>query len=268
MRVPLFVQKIFKSATWCMPPRPDPVLFLTFDDGPHPDVTPHVLDILKNFRAKATFFCVGENILQHRDVFEKTLAAGHAIGNHSFYHLNGWKTKTSDYFRDVNRCDEILTPEIGKWEMGNGKQEMGIGDSKINSDTSGKKINSDVRQPNLLNATYQLPTANYSLHTPNSQLPAARLFRPPYGKLTLRQYATLRTEYKIVMWDVLSGDFNKNRSGEECSEYVCQNARNGSIVVFHDSVKAKERVLYSLPKVLEYFSKKNFSFNALTSDLL
>jgi peptidoglycan/xylan/chitin deacetylase (PgdA/CDA1 family) len=209
-------------------PGTDPFLFLTFDDGPTPEVTLQVLDILKRFDAKATFFCVGENIKKHPDVFHKILEDGHAVGNHTFHHLDGWKTDTRKYLGDVFKCQDLIKEISG--------QQMLVHSLK--------------------------PTANCELPT------AGLLFRPPYGKLKPAQIKSLRKDFKIIMWDVLSRDYNQNISEEQCLLNVTRHARNGSIVVFHDSMKAKDRVLYALPKVLEHFSKQHFSFKALSPDLL
>jgi peptidoglycan/xylan/chitin deacetylase (PgdA/CDA1 family) len=197
-------------------PGTDPFLFLTFDDGPTPEVTPRVLDILKRFDAKATFFCVGKNIEKHPEVFFKILEDGHVAGNHTFHHLNGWKTKVDVYLKDVIKCENSL-------QLKNPKSE--------------------IRNPKSL-------------------------FRPPYGKLTPSQFSILNSQFSIIMWDVLSRDYDQNVSEEQCLLNVTRHARNGSIVVFHDSMKAKDRLLYALPKVLEHFSKQNFSFKALSPDLL
>src|ERR1700716_2747695 len=107
MFVPFVVQKLFGSVTWRMPGA-DPDLFLTFDDGPVPEVTPLVLDILQRFGVKATFFCTGENVQKHRDVYEKILSAGHSTGNHTFHHLNGWKSGAKEYVGDVALCAAVM----------------------------------------------------------------------------------------------------------------------------------------------------------------
>jgi peptidoglycan/xylan/chitin deacetylase (PgdA/CDA1 family) len=205
MNVPFIIQKIFGSVTWRMPGS-DPVLFLSFDDGPVPEVTPLILDILKKFNAKATFFCVGDNIQKHPELFRRIKQEGHVVGNHTFSHLNGWQTRSDVYSEDVMKCEAVM------------KTEEGI-DSK--------------------------------------------LFRPPYGKLKRGQIARLRKNFTIVMWDVLSRDYDQKISGEKCFQTVTADAKPGSIVVFHDSIKAKERVLFALPKVLEHFSEKNFSFRSI-----
>ena len=202
-------------------PGVDPVLFLTFDDGPNPEVTPPILDILKSYNAHATFFCVGENIIRNPDIYRNIIASGHTTGNHTFHHLNGWKTKTNNYLLDIECCRQAM---IGSIEIPGSE----------NKNQNGSQL----------------------------------LFRPPYGKMSLGQYRNLKTKYKIVMWEVISNDFDKNISGEQCVANVCETASNGSIVVFHDSMKAKDRVLHSLPIVLEYFSKRNFVFKSLTPELI
>lgn len=180
---------------------PDPVLFLTFDDGPIPEITPRALSILKEYNAKATFFCIGDNVDKHPEIFNQLLDEGHAIGNHSQNHLNGWKTKNPAYFRNILKCD--------------------------------KKVNS-------------------------------KLFRPPYGKITRSQSEKLKKKFSIIMWDVLSGDFDPKITKEKCLNNVIHSVQNGSIIVFHDSQKAAEKMLFALPKVLDHFSKKGYSFLPIT----
>lgn len=172
-------------------------LFITFDDGPIPDITPEVLTILKQYEAKATFFCIGDNVRKHPEVFQQVNAAGHSIGNHTYHHLNGWKTPLNEYLRNTLMC---------------------------------------------------------------SQLVRSALFRPPYGRITRQQARVLRNRYRIIMWDVLSGDFDHSISYEKCLQNVIGNAQEGSVIVFHDSQKAADRMLYALPRVLEHFSEKGFRF--------
>ena len=175
-------------------------LYLTFDDGPMPGVTDVILDMLAARKAHATFFCIGDNVRKYPELFNRIKAEGHTIGNHTFHHLNGWKTETAAYINDVQDCDS-LTNSI--------------------------------------------------------------LFRPPYGRIGYQQIQELKKQYAIIMWDVLSGDFDTTLDAETCAQYVMQQATDGSIVVFHDSEKAKERVLYALPAVLQHFADKGFSFAAL-----
>jgi len=178
-------------------------IFVTFDDGPIPIVTPFVLNILKQYNAKATFFCIGDNVRKHPDVFEQVKNAGHAIGNHTFNHLNGWKTDDKTYLENFLKADEL--------------------------------IGSD-------------------------------LFRPPYGRIKRSQAKLLQAAkpgIQIVMWNVLSADFDTNISPEKCLDNVIRNVKPGDIVLFHDSLKAKDRVEYALPRALEYWSKEGFEFKSL-----
>ncbi len=191
--------------------RTDPNLFLTFDDGPIPEVTPQILSILKKYNAKATFFCIGENVKKHPEIFRQILEHGHSVGNHTYNHLNGWKTSNDDYFENILKCDEAL------------KFEFRISKSAFSN-----------------------------------------LFRPPYGRIKLSQVRKIKKKFRVIMWDVLSEDYNKEISGEKCFQNVVSSASNGSIIVFHDSEKARERVLYALPKVMEHFSKLSFSFKAIS----
>ncbi len=203
-KMPRFIQDLFPAFHWCVQ-TDDPVLYLTFDDGPVRQVTPWVLDILAEYDAKATFFCVGANVVRYPDVFERLLSEGHAIGNHTFHHLSGWASDNATYFKDVRRC---------------------------------------------------------------ARLTGSELFRPPYGRIKPGQAKFLQRHYHIVMWDVLSGDFDTARSGEECYENVVQYAAPGSIVVFHDSEKAEPRLRHALPRVLAHFSALGYRFEALSSQLL
>lgn len=185
-------------------PTSEKVIYLTFDDGPIPEATPWVLDTLRQYGAKATFFCVGDNVRKHPAIFQRILTEGHAVGNHTFNHLNGWKTDTSDYLDNVQRCGEMVS---------------------------------------------------------------SPLFRPPYGSLKPSQTRMLKTRYRIVMWDVLSGDFDPKISPEKCLQNVLENIQQGSIVLFHDSVKAETRMRFALPNVLEKLTGEGWKFEKLvTSD--
>lgn len=190
-------------------------IYLTFDDGPVPTVTPWVLDILKQHNITATFFCVGENIVKHPDIFQRILAEGHSVGNHTYNHLNGWNTHTQNYMENVELCQQALI--------------------------SGSK----------------------HIHT--------NLFRPPYGKAKKSQLAHLSSKkkpdqnpYSIIMWDVLSGDYDKNTSPSTCLNNVNDHVRNGSIIVFHDSPKAQKNLEYALPRFIEYAKAKGFEFEKIT----
>lgn len=199
IKTPHFVRNLFPNYTWKIPTN-EKRLFLTFDDGPIPEVTPWVLEQLAQYNAKATFFCVGENITKYPEVFNMVRDNGHSIGNHTFNHLNGWAHDNIPYFHNVR---------------------------------NGASLTNSV------------------------------LFRPPYGRLKPKQAQFLQRHYRVVMWDVLSGDFDRNITGTQCFQNVAQHAEPGSIVVFHDSIKAMDRLQYALPRVLEHFSSLGFRFDAL-----
>ena len=177
------------------------VLYLTFDDGPHETATPFVLDELQKYHAKASFFCIGNNVVQHRNIYERILAEGHAVGNHTYHHLNGWKTKDELYIKDI--------------------------------EAAAKEIDSN-------------------------------LFRPPYGRITRFQASIIKRQASIIMWDVLSGDFDTDIQPQKCLANVLYHSKKGSIIVFHDSSKAWDRMSYALPRVLEHFSGEGYQFKALT----
>ncbi len=199
------IKWVFPNYVWDIPNNEKKV-FLTFDDGPTPEITEWVLLQLKLYNAKATFFCIGNNIEKYPEIFRKTIEQGHAIGNHTFNHLKGWKTSTKDYIENVKLCHSQFTPEA-------------------------------------------------SGH--NSQF--CNLFRPPYGKIKSSQSKRLRKlGYKIIMWDVLSRDYDQSISPEQCLENVLQHIEIGSIIVFHDSVKAQHNLKYVLPKTLKFLKEKGF----------
>lgn len=210
VKTPAIVKRLFPKYVWDIPTT-DKVLYLTFDDGPTPEITEWTLDILNQFNAKATFFCLGDNIEKNPGIFYRILDEGHAVGNHTFHHARGWKTKTDVYVKEVLRTQIVIENLI---------------------------LNSEFRIQNL--------------------------FRPPYGQITLQQgYNLLKLGYKIIMWDVIAFDWKDSISGEKCQENVISKAKSGSIVVFHDSLKASKNMQYALPKVLDYFSKKGFEFKRI-----
>ena len=204
------IKKIFSNYVWDIH-NTENKIYLTFDDGPTPEITEWVLRELKNHHAKATFFCIGNNIKKHPEIFEKVIHEGHSFGNHTFNHLNGWKTSTNDYLENTKLCESSIT--------------------------------------NLQSKICNLQS---------------KIFRPPYGKIKVAQAKKLRQlGYKIIMWDVLSGDFDTSISKEKCLENVIENATPGSIIVFHDSVKAFPNLEYTLPEALKYWSAKGFVFEKL-----
>jgi len=210
IKTPLVAKKMFPNYIWDMPSS-DQAIYLTFDDGPTPEITNWTLKTLKEFNAQATFFCIGKNIEKHPDIFQNIIDEGHAIGNHTYNHLKGWKTKSTDYLENVFQAQKIIE--------------------------------------------------NYTL---NSEFKIQNFFRPPYGQITPKQGKKIMAlGYKIIMWDVLSFDWDKQITPETCYNNVISKAKDGSIVVFHDSVKASQNMQYALPKMLEYFSEKGFAFKSL-----
>jgi peptidoglycan-N-acetylglucosamine deacetylase len=190
---------MFPKLIWDIP-NDEKKVYITFDDGPTPEITNWVLNQLKLYDAKASFFCIGKNIETHPDIFKNILNDGHSIGNHTFNHLNGWKTSTDKYLENSNQ-----------WSV-----------------VSGQNTN-------------------------------CKLFRPPYGKITPFQTSKIqKLGYKIIMWDVLSADFDQQISPEKCLENVISNVNSGSIIVFHDSVKAFRNLEYALPKTLQFLKENGF----------
>lgn len=205
------IKILFPNLIWAFHNKEKKV-YLTFDDGPTPEITEWVLTELEKYNAKATFFCIGKNIDQHPEIFKKVIEKGHHIGNHTYNHLNGWKTNTLEYIENSVKCAECI------------------------------KQNSNNKQL-----------------TNNNQL-----FRPPYGKIKPSQAKKLRLQgYKIIMWDVLSADFDQNISKEECLTNVLKHTQSGSIIVFHDSIKAFKNLEYALPRTLKYLTQNNYSFETI-----
>lgn len=224
----VLVIKIFRNFMWKIPSESKKV-YLTFDDGPTPAVTAWVLKELKKYNAKATFFCIGENIEKYPTIFEQILLEKHAIGNHTNNHLNGWKTSLSDYISNTTICESA----IEKWSSSNNNTSIFEKENDNNLITNKQKT---------------------------------KLFRPPYGKLKPYQAKAIRKlGYKIVMWDVLSADFDERISSEKCLQNVLKNVNSGSIVIFHDSEKAFKNLEYVLPKTLQYLSEKGFQCEAISS---
>lgn len=204
IKTPWWIKKLFSSYTWSVDTK-EKIVYLTFDDGPHPVATSFVLDELKKYNAKATFFCIGKNVLTYPDIYRRIPAEGHQVGNHTHNHLNGWQTKTDIYLKDIAEAAKYID---------------------------------------------------------------SALFRPPYGRIRGFQAknvgrALKNPDTKIVMWSVLSGDFDSAITKEECLENVILSTKPGSIVVFHDSEKAFRHLEYSLPLVLHFFSEKGYRLERL-----
>jgi len=200
VKTPVLLKKMFPNYIWDISTESNDI-YITFDDGPTPDVTDQVLDELKKFDAKATFFVVGENAKKYPKLLKRIEAEGHVLGNHTNNHIKGWKTKTKNYLNNVEKASKIID---------------------------------------------------------------SNLFRPPYGQLKPKQGKKLIEEgYNIIMWNVLSLDWDNSISKEACLNNVISKTTKGSIIVFHDSIKASKNMLFALPKALEYFSKLGYNFKAI-----
>jgi peptidoglycan/xylan/chitin deacetylase (PgdA/CDA1 family) len=200
VKTPWILKKIYPEITWNIQ-NDRPSLYLTFDDGPTPEVTSAVLGVLEQFHACATFFCIGRNVERHPDIYNHILASGHATGNHTYSHLKGWYTPDSEYYNDISLAAQFME---------------------------------------------------------------TKLFRPAYGMITPAQLKYLKQIYRIVLWDIMSYDFAYNTPPEKCLNNVLLHAKPGSVVVFHDSLKAADKVLYALPRVLEYYTDRGFSFKVIS----
>lgn len=199
MQFPKFLRPLFGNVTW-RKKTSEKVIYLTFDDGPVPEVTPLVLEVLNRYGWKATFFCVGENVMKYPDLHQEVLNQGHAVGNHTFNHFKGFGFSAVDYVDNVNKAA-----------------------SYINS----------------------------------------KLFRPPHGQIKPAQIKALKDKYEIIMWDVISHDYNKKLTTETILRTVKKNLRKGSIVVFHDSIKARNNVLSVLPRAIEFWEANGYTFELL-----
>jgi peptidoglycan/xylan/chitin deacetylase (PgdA/CDA1 family) len=194
-----FLKKIYPKAVWKINTL-EKIIYLTFDDGPIPDLTEWVLDELNKYNAKATFFCVGANILKHKTIFNRIKNEGHQVANHTMFHSKGFKKTVKEYLIEANECKQLIT---------------------------------------------------------------TNLFRPPYGQLKRRQYKALVTnKFKIIFWDVISYDYEKI-SEEQCLKNVIKNTKNGSIVLFHDNLKAEKNLKYALPLFLKHFANLNYQFKII-----
>lgn len=201
-QTPDFIRKLIPGAVWRLPQK-EKTVYLTFDDGPIPEVTPWVLDLLRKYNIKATFFCVGDNVRKYPEVFKMVVSAGHSVGNHTFNHLQGFKVRSGKYVENVELADSYIR---------------------------------------------------------------SNLFRPPHGHLRIRQGTKLSKKFRFVMWDVITRDYNRKLSGEYVLNVVKRYARNGSIIVFHDSIKAEENMKYALPRAIEFLLSEGYKFEKITEE--
>ncbi len=202
-RIPSAFPFIFRDLCWKIPVS-EKVIYLTFDDGPEPTVTPFVLETLRKYDAAATFFCIGKNVETFPHLFQRLLDEGHAIGNHTYSHLKGWVTDTDEYLKDVEACSTVVQ---------------------------------------------------------------SSLFRPPYGKISFRQYRRLLKKYTIVLWDVITHDYDVTIDKHEALKKSIESIKPGSVVVFHDSRKARVNLEFLLPAFMEHFHKNGYRFEALTEEI-
>ncbi len=210
IRPPRLLHRLLPGAEWRAPaagPDGRPCLYLTFDDGPIPEETPWVLAQLARYGARATFFCVGDNLARHPDIARAVLAVGHRLANHTHHHRSAWATSRAAYLADVARCQQLLD---------------------------------DIDPPG-----------------PYASLP---LFRPPYGRLTWPLLRVLRPDFRVVMWSVLTRDYDPDLAPAECLHLTLATARAGDVLVFHDSRKASVRLRFVLPRVLAHFAARGFEF--------
>jgi peptidoglycan/xylan/chitin deacetylase (PgdA/CDA1 family) len=198
-KIPSIVRWLYPSLTWRIPNEAKQV-FLTFDDGPTPEVTQQVLTMLAAYNAKATFFLIGNNAAAYPELMQSLLQNGHRIGNHTYNHENGWHTKLQPYVQSVAETAKVVPSKI---------------------------------------------------------------FRPPYGRISRSQIRALKNDYHIIMWDVISGDYDTSYTPEECIKNVLNNVSSGSIIVFHDSVKAWPNLKVCLPYVLEVLTARGYSFEVI-----
>jgi Predicted xylanase/chitin deacetylase len=196
---PFFYRLLFPGAHWRFD-KDKKVVYLTFDDGPIPEITPWVLDVLDRYNIKATFFCVGDNVQKYPEIYRMLLDRGHAVGNHTFHHIQGLKTLSKNYIKDVKEAEQLI-------------------DSK--------------------------------------------LFRPPHGHLRIHQFLKAKREYKVIMWDVVTRDYSKLRTSEQVFNNVKRYTRSGSIIVFHDSLKAGNRMKEALPRSIEWLLEQGYAFELI-----
>ena len=199
-QAPLIYRSFYRKAYWKIPVEGEKVVYLTFDDGPIPGITPWVLDLLDKYGIKATFFCVGDNVRKHEEIYQEILSKGHRVGNHTFNHIQGLRNFTKKYLENIKKASEYIDTD---------------------------------------------------------------LFRPPHGHIRLAQYHTLKKYYKIIMWDVVTRDYSKYMNPEDVFNNVKKYTRDGSIIVFHDSLKAEKNMKLALPRSIEWLVEQGYSFRLL-----
>lgn len=214
------MRALYPEFIWRIPTK-EKEIFLTFDDGPIPEITEFVLEELNKYQAKATFFCIGGNIEKYPNIFQQLVNQQHTIGNHTFNHLKGWDTEDEIYVDNFKKCENIMVERSSFF---------------------------DVRS-----SEYEHLTSKFE----------KRKFRPPFGRIKRNQAKEVLKSHEIVMWDVLTGDYDQSLSKERVLKKTLQYTEQGTIVLFHDSIKASRNMMYALPKFLEHFSERGFIFKAL-----
>ena len=199
IKTPKILQRLFVDFLWKID-TDEKVIYLTFDDGPHPVITPWIIDLMNQYDAKGTFFLIGDAVSRYPDLYQLYKANGHQVGNHTYKHIKGWQSRKKNYLKEIAQCAEVV-------------------------DSS--------------------------------------LFRPPYGQINLNAIREIKKQYRVVMWDVLSCDFDTENSSEICLSNVINYSKKGSIVVFHENEKSMKNIMYALPKVLDYFTKLGYLFKAI-----
>jgi peptidoglycan/xylan/chitin deacetylase (PgdA/CDA1 family) len=197
-KTPFWLKFLYPKRTWDIKTS-EKIIYLTFDDGPHPTITPFVLDLLKDYEARASFFCIGQNVERYPEVYKRILNEGHAVGNHTFHHKNGFRVPDEEYIADIIKAENVIRSD---------------------------------------------------------------LFRPPYGRLRSSQAKKLKG-YRIIMWDLLSGDFDTALKKEKCLQVIQSKAGPGSIIVFHDSEKAWNKLEFALPRLMAWFKAKGYRFEKI-----
>lgn len=199
IQVPIILKVFAKSIVWRQNPN-EKNIYVTFDDGPIPEITPKVLGILDQYDVKATFFCVGDNVRKHPETYNQVLQKGHRVGNHTFNHIKGYNFTTAEYYENVQKASEYIN---------------------------------------------------------------SNLFRPPHGQITPWQIKKISPHYKIIMWDFLTFDYDKSITSEKIMKIIRKKTKNGSIVIFHDSLKAEKNILETLPQALKFWKDKGYKFNVI-----